>query len=79
MLIAIFSSCFSRLFRAFVMTQTFSDNIFSLLIPGYYWIDPNAGGISDAIKVFCKMDGDNTETCLETTTENVSKCEKLFR
>lgn len=34
---------------------------------GYYWIDPNGGGISDAIKVFCKMDGQDTETCLESS------------
>lgn len=32
-------------------------------------MDPNAGGVSDAIRVFCKMEGDNTETCLEPQEE----------
>lgn len=36
---------------------------------GFYWVDPNAGGVSDAIRVFCKMEGDNTETCLEPQEE----------
>lgn len=36
---------------------------------GYYWINPNGGSISDAIKVFCKMKGGKTQTCLEATTQ----------
>lgn len=32
---------------------------------GYYWINPNGGSISDAIRVFCKMNRDKTQTCLE--------------
>ena len=39
---------------------------------GYYWINPNGGGISDAIRVFCKMKGEKTQTCLESTTHEVS-------
>lgn len=34
---------------------------------GYYWIDPNGGGISDALRVFCRFDQDKpskTQTCL---------------
>lgn len=34
---------------------------------GYYWVDPNGGGISDSIRVFCKMAAEDTETCLEST------------
>lgn len=35
---------------------------------GYYWIDPNGHGIADAIKVFCKMRAEKTQTCLESST-----------
>lgn len=35
---------------------------------GYYWINPNGGSISDAIRVFCKMKAEKTQTCLESAT-----------
>lgn len=34
---------------------------------GYYWINPNGGSISDAIRVFCKMNREKTQTCLEAS------------
>jgi len=43
---------------------------------GFYWIDPNAGGISDAIEVFCRFDQDNpdkTQTCLVPRTDSYGK------
>lgn len=43
---------------------------------GMYFIDPNGGGISDAIEVFCKFDGDKldkTQTCLVPKVEEYEK------
>lgn len=35
---------------------------------GLYWIDPNGGSTSDAIRVFCKMKAERTMTCLQSAT-----------
>ena len=35
---------------------------------GYYWIDPNQGGIKDAIEVWCNMTGGG-QTCLKPDPE----------
>lgn len=35
---------------------------------GMYWIDPNGGSTSDAIRVFCKMRAEKTMTCLQSAT-----------
>jgi len=43
---------------------------------GFYWIDPNGGGVSDAIQVFCRFDQekpDKTQTCLIPNTEVYEK------
>jgi len=43
---------------------------------GMYWIDPNGGGIADAIEVFCRFDQkkpDKTQTCLVPRTEKYDK------
>lgn len=43
---------------------------------GMYWIDPNGGGIADAIQVFCRFDQeklDRTQTCLVPATEVFEK------
>jgi len=43
---------------------------------GHYWIDPNGGGISDAIRVFCRFDQekfDKTQTCLVPKKEEWEK------
>lgn len=43
---------------------------------GMYWVDPNGGGVSDAIRVFCRFDQekfDKTQTCLVPTKEKWEK------
>lgn len=43
---------------------------------GHYWVDPNGGGIADAIEVFCRFDQeklDRTQTCLVPATEKWEK------
>lgn len=43
---------------------------------GNYWIDPNGGGVSDAIEVFCRFNAetiDKTQTCLEPATTEFEK------
>lgn len=42
---------------------------------GMFWIDPNGGGVSDAIEVFCRFADtlDATQTCLVPRTENYEK------
>jgi len=45
---------------------------------GYYWINPNGGSISDSIRVFCKMQGEKTQTCLESVTEEYETTRRVF-
>lgn len=43
---------------------------------GMYWVDPNGGGIADAIEVFCRFDQekfDKTQTCLVPSTDKWEK------
>lgn len=43
---------------------------------GMYWIDPNGGGVADAIEVFCRFDQERlekTQTCLVPDTETFEK------
>jgi len=43
---------------------------------GMYWIDPNGGGIKDAIQVLCRFDQkklDRTQTCILPKTEDYAK------
>ena len=35
---------------------------------GLYWVDPNQGGIADAIEVYCNMTGGGY-TCISPTME----------
>lgn len=47
----------------------------SHVLAGLFWIDPNGGGVADAIQVFCKFsaeDLEETQTCLVPTTSKVS-------
>lgn len=39
--------------------------------PGEYWIDPDGGSASNAIRVFCNMDAG--ETCISASPANVPK------
>lgn len=50
----------------------------SSLKNGYYWINPNGGSISDAIRVFCKMKGEKTQTCLEAATGEYATQQWMF-
>lgn len=43
---------------------------------GLYWVDPNGGGIADAIQVFCRFNNENlddTQTCLVPATSVFEK------
>lgn len=43
---------------------------------GDYWVDPNGGGVADAIKVFCRFDQkelDKTQTCLIPQTDSFKR------
>lgn len=43
---------------------------------GVYWIDPNGGGVSDAIEVYCRFNQDRpdkTQTCLRPEKESYDK------
>lgn len=45
-----------------------------IYVSGIYWIDPNGGGIADAIKGFCIFGDsvDKAQTCLVPQVEEVS-------
>jgi len=47
----------------------------SALKNGMYWIDPNGGGVGDAIEVFCRFSDkvDATQTCLVPRVEKFDK------
>lgn len=45
---------------------------------GLYWIDPNGGSTSDAIRVFCKMRAEKTMTCLQSSTHVYERQQRSF-
>ena len=40
------------------------EHVFPYCVTGHYWVDPNQGGVSDAIEVWCNMTAGG-QTCVQ--------------